>query len=68
MDPDATLQMFLDACRAYHHCSGGQSQTGIAARADALEALVNLATWIQGGGFLPLDIRPTVANIAPVDD
>jgi len=51
MDPQATLERFLDACDDFN---GGRSEVDlIAAKADALEALNDLRDWIWNDGFLP---------------
>ena len=48
MDPDATLLRLFDALAAQDSD-------------EALDALVDLANWIAGGGFLPGDPREEVS-------
>jgi len=51
MDPQATLERFLEACDDFN---GGRSEVDlIAAKADALDALADLRNWIARDGFLP---------------
>jgi hypothetical protein len=50
MDPQATLERFLEACDDFN---GGRSEVDlITAKADALEALDDLRQWIARDGFL----------------
>jgi hypothetical protein len=56
MDPDATLQVALDAIRDLTHNVGTEHHDRML-RDDAITALRDLADWLERGGFPPRDPR-----------
>jgi len=54
MDPQATLERFLDACDALNDLQTTKAEFfRQIARQEAVDALRDLARWIECGGFLP---------------
>lgn len=51
MDPQATLERFLEACDDFHNARVNQDR--LDAKREGWESLRDLELWIGNGGFLP---------------
>tara|TARA_R100001086_G_scaffold192515_5_gene109753 strand:- start:4659 stop:4856 length:198 start_codon:yes stop_codon:yes gene_type:complete len=62
MDPTATLKLAVDALREL-----AEKPTSADTRDEAVQALRNLASWLEGGGFSP-DVDKVLGSTEVRDD
>jgi len=68
MDPNITLQRFIERCREHHEASNDLKPDAPELQelaSEAREALENLYRWVMKGGFLPTPDNQTIVLTDP---